>query len=134
MQIRAVHAETRITALRKLIRDYPLGVLTTAIPSKTYPFIQSSHIPWILDVKDESSETELGTLRGHVARGNPQSKAMIESLTLPDGTSKGSNTLEQEVLVLFTSPIHSYVTPKASRNAMFKSRRPTILTRSAVLH
>lgn len=114
MQIRAVHAETRISAIRKLIRDYPLGVLTTAIPSNSYPLIQSSHIPWVLDVKDESSDTELGILRGHVARGNPQFKAMLESLASPDRKDAGSNTLEQEVLVLFTSPIHSYVTPKVT--------------------
>ncbi|KAI0132435.1 transcriptional regulator PAI 2-type [Xylariales sp. AK1849] len=113
MQIRAVHAETRIPALRKVIRDFPLGVLTTAISSATYPFIQSSHIPWILDVNDESSETALGCLRGHVARGNPQSKAMVDSLTSPDHQiSTSKSVLEQEVLVLFTSPVHSYVTPK----------------------
>lgn len=112
MQIRAVHAEMRIAALRKLIRDYPLGLLTTAIPSTTYPVIQSSHIPWILDVEDESSETALGSLRGHIARGNPQFKAMLSLLTSSDGGAPGSNTLEEEVLVVFTSPIHSYVTPK----------------------
>ncbi|KAM0810370.1 hypothetical protein AB5N19_10719 [Seiridium cardinale] len=112
MQIRAIHAETRIPALRKLIRDHPLGVLTTAIPSTTYPLIQSSHIPWILDVQNESSDSELGVLRGHVARGNPQSKAMTESLAARGRKESRSNVLEQEVLVLFTSPVHSYVTPK----------------------
>ncbi|KAH8681076.1 transcriptional regulator PAI 2-type [Xylariales sp. PMI_506] len=113
MQIRAVYAETRIPSLRKLIRDFPLGVLTTAIPSTSQPLIQSSHIPWILDVKEEASATELGTLRGHLARGNPQSKAMIESLGFPQRAKDLlAAELEQEVLVLFTSPVHSYVTPK----------------------
>ncbi|KAK6079638.1 Uncharacterized protein SCUP515_03894 [Seiridium cupressi] len=112
MQIRAVHAETHLPVLRNLIRDYPLGVLTTAIPSTTYPLIQSS-LPWILDVQNEPrSDSELGVLRGHVARGNPQSKAMIESLAAPDRKESRSDVLEQEVLVLFTSPVHSYVTPK----------------------
>ncbi|KAI1854082.1 hypothetical protein JX266_001223 [Neoarthrinium moseri] len=112
MQIRAVHAETRISALRDLIRDHPLGILTTAIPSDKYALIQSSHIPWVLDVQDESSESQLGCLRGHVAKGNPQSKAMIDSLVSPERKFDAPNTLEQEVLVLFTNPVHSYVTPK----------------------
>ncbi|KAK6218740.1 hypothetical protein LQW54_002664 [Pestalotiopsis sp. IQ-011] len=112
MQITKAHAETRISELRQLIRDYPLGVLTTAIPSAEHATIQSSHIPWILDVEDESSETELGVLRGHVARANPQSKAMIESLSAPDRKETEVNKLEQEVLVLFTSSVHSYLTPK----------------------
>jgi transcriptional regulator len=110
MYLRAVHAETSIATLRQLIRSNPLGVLTTAIPSKRYPTILSSHIPWILDVEDESSETELGTLRGHLARANPQSKTMIDSL---EGASRPSGScLEEEVLVLFTASTHHYITPK----------------------
>jgi transcriptional regulator len=70
----------------------------------------SSHIPWILDVEDESSETELGTLRGHLARANPQSKTMIDFLEA-DSKSSGS-VLEEEVLVLFTATQHHYITPK----------------------
>lgn len=110
MYLRAVHAETSIVNLRQFIRNNPLGVLTTAIPSKRYPIILSSHIPWVLDVEDESSETELGTLRGHLARANPQSKTMIDSL---EGASRPSGSfLEEEVLVLFTASTHHYVTPK----------------------
>lgn len=110
MYLRAVHAETSIATLRQLIRSNPLGVLTTAIPSKRYPTILSSHIPWILDVEDESSETELGTLRGHLARANPQSKTMIDNL---EGASRPSGSLlEEEVLVLFTANAHHYITPK----------------------
>ncbi|KAI1487845.1 negative transcriptional regulator [Biscogniauxia mediterranea] len=107
MYIRSVHAERSIPILRQLIRDYPLGILTTAIPSTTYPFIQSSHIPFILHLDDESSETELGRLRGHMARANPQSKAIIDACE-----ASKTNVLEQEVLVLFTSPVQHYVTPK----------------------
>lgn len=110
MYLRAVHTETSIATLRHLIRSNPLGVLTTAVPSKRFPFILSSHIPWILDVEDESSETDLGTLRGHLARANPQSKTMIENLEA-DSKSNGS-FLEDEVLVLFTATAHHYVTPK----------------------
>ncbi|KAI5918117.1 negative transcriptional regulator [Camillea tinctor] len=107
MYIRGVHAERSIPVLRQLIRDYPLGILTTAIPSTTYPFIQSSHIPFTLHLDDESSETELGRLRGHMARANPQSKAIIDACKASE-----TNVLEQEVLVLFTSPVQHYVTPK----------------------
>ncbi|KAI1412028.1 putative FMN-binding domain-containing protein [Hypoxylon sp. FL1857] len=110
MYLRGVHADATIPMLRQLIRNNPLGILTTAIASPTYPLIQSSHIPFVLDVNDENSETELGILRGHVARQNPQSKAMVESL---EARSQASGSfLEQEVLVLFNSPVHHYVTPK----------------------
>jgi transcriptional regulator len=112
MHINPIHAETRIRALRKLIRDCPLGVLTTAILSAAHPLILSSHIPWVLDVQDEGSETELGRLRGHLARANPQSKVMIASLTCPDSKSNGTNVLEQEVSILFTHPMNGYITPK----------------------
>ncbi|KAK1727772.1 transcriptional regulator PAI 2-type [Colletotrichum acutatum] len=109
MFIPAPHAETRISALRQLIRDYPLGVLTTAIPSGAHPLILASHIPFVLDVDDETSDEELGRLRGHLARQNPQSKAMIEAV---QSTGTESTTLDQEVLVLFTAAPHHYVTPK----------------------
>ncbi|OTA55870.1 hypothetical protein K449DRAFT_357011 [Hypoxylon sp. EC38] len=110
MYLRGVHADATIPMLRQLIRKHPLGILTTAITSSTYPLIQSSHIPFVLDVEDETSETELGILRGHVARQNPQSKAMIDSLEARSQVSP--SILEQEVLVLFNSPVQHYVTPK----------------------
>ncbi|SPO02614.1 probable transcriptional regulator [Cephalotrichum gorgonifer] len=109
MYIRADHAEAEIRVLRHIIRENPLGMLTTGIRSTTYPFLQSSHIPFVLDVHDESSETELGCLRGHLARANPQSKAFIETLT---SEPQPGNTLEDEVLVIFTVGAHHYVTPK----------------------
>ena len=109
MYIRAAHAEGDLRVLRKLIQDNPLGLLTTGIPSTKYPFLQTSHIPFVLDVQDESSETELGRLRGHLARQNPHSKAMIDALT---ANPSPDNYLPQEVLVLFNVPAHHYVTPK----------------------
>jgi transcriptional regulator len=113
MYIRTTHAEGSIRVLRQLIRENPLGILTTGIASAKYPFLQSSHIPFVLDVEDETSETELGTLRGHMARANPQSKAMMDILSAPDRPPTAeASVLEQEVLVLFTSPTHHYVTPK----------------------
>ncbi|RKL32129.1 hypothetical protein BFJ72_g10709 [Fusarium proliferatum] len=109
MYIRAAHAEADLRVLRRLIHENPLGMLTTGIKSQTHSFLQSSHIPFLLDVKDESSETELGRLRGHLARQNPQSKAMIEHCT---SNPSLKNYLEDEVLVIFTKPAHHYVTPK----------------------
>ncbi|OAA33187.1 FMN-binding split barrel [Moelleriella libera RCEF 2490] len=107
MYLRQVHAESSIPALRALIRANPLGVLTTAIPSTTQPLIQATHIPWILDVQDEASDTELGILRGHLARQNPQSKTVIEA-----ASKTSSNVLEEDVMVLFTATAAHYVTPK----------------------
>lgn len=109
MYIRAVHAETDLRVLRQLIYQNPLGLLTTGIQSASYPFLQTSHIPFVLDVQDESSETELGCLRGHLARQNPHSKAISESLIK---NPQLNNFLEHEVLVLFNNPAHHYVTPK----------------------
>ncbi|OJJ34438.1 hypothetical protein ASPWEDRAFT_42441 [Aspergillus wentii DTO 134E9] len=113
MYLNASHAETHLPTLRQFIKDNALGTITTGIQSSSYPFLQSSHIPWIIDVADDSSETELGTLRGHIARQNPQAKAMIESANSirPEGSS-GAIQLKDEVLVLFTGPVHHYVTPK----------------------
>ncbi|CAI6341904.1 unnamed protein product [Periconia digitata] len=96
------------TILRKLIRSTTLGVITTAIPSPTHPLILSSHLPWILDVDDEQSETELGSLRAHIARQNPQTQTMISA---PQAAGNTSNVLEQEVLVLFTASHDHYITP-----------------------
>jgi transcriptional regulator len=109
MYIKGPHAEPELPVLRKLIRENPLGLLTTAISSPNFPFLQTSHIPFVLDIEDESSETELGKLRGHLARVNPQSKAMIESLT---ENPQLNNVIEQDVIVVFNSPIQHYVTPK----------------------
>ncbi|CAK7200112.1 hypothetical protein SEUCBS139899_002801 [Sporothrix eucalyptigena] len=102
------HAETSLVALRKLIRANPLGQLTTAISVEGYPLIQSSHIPFVLEVDDEASETENGRLLGHMAKANPQIKAMHASV----GSQPGVFPIEQEVLVVFTSDVQSYVTPK----------------------
>lgn len=111
MYVRGVHAETSIPVLQQLIRSNPLGILTTAIRSKEFPTIQSSHIPWVLDLGAEGGENELGVLRGHLARVNPQSKAMIQELQNRLGSNE-AGYLEEEVLVLFTTPVQHYVTPK----------------------
>ncbi|CAI6096054.1 hypothetical protein V2G26_007830 [Clonostachys chloroleuca] len=108
MYIRAAHAETSIQVLRQLVRDNPLGFLTTAIQSDEHAFLQTSHIPFVLDVDDESSDASKSRLRGHLARQNPHSKAMIEELSRGAGSG---GVLERDVLVIFTAQ-HHYVTPK----------------------
>lgn len=114
MYLRADHAEPSIKALFELIRANPLGVLTTAISSTSYPFIQSSHIPWVLDqFSDDPDAPVKGKLRGHLAKQNPQSQAMIGSVTgASNSRSTGVSQLQQDVMILFTGPCHHYVTPK----------------------
>lgn len=103
------HVETDLRVIRQLIRDNPLALFTTAIDSPDHPFMQSSHIPIVLDIEDEESLTEKGRIRFHIARLNPQSKAMIEELTASGAGSGG--VLERDVLLIFTST-HHYITPK----------------------
>jgi len=114
MHLRPGHAEARIPVLQQFIRENPLGILTTAIKSPTYPFLQSSHIPFLLDVPENSSEDSPGILRGHVAKQNPQAKALIDALTTTKSETDDAEALElpDEVLVLFNGPHHHYVTPK----------------------
>ncbi|KIW27514.1 uncharacterized protein PV07_07247 [Cladophialophora immunda] len=125
MYLRAVHAELHTPALRQFIRENPLGLLITSLSSPNFPTIQCTHIPWVLDVEDDSSETELGRLRGHLARQNPHSKALIEAAqqhqqhqqqqsTSDKGTPppSGLQSLKEEVSVIFNGPAHHYVTPK----------------------
>lgn len=110
-----MHAEKHLPTLRALIRANPLGIFTTAIDSPNFPFLQSSHIPWILDVQDEDSETELGVLRGHMARANPQAKSLIEHLSTGNSSTPSTTSprkLERDVMVLFNGPAHHYMTPK----------------------
>ncbi|KAL4806652.1 hypothetical protein BDV18DRAFT_137948 [Aspergillus unguis] len=114
MYLRAVHAEGSIAVLQQLIRDNPLGIFTTAIKSPSYPLLQSSHIPFVLDVPEPGSDGVLsnGVLRGHVAKQNPQAKALMEALAEQQAQGNTSLELQDEVLVLFSASHHHYVTPK----------------------
>ncbi|OGE57160.1 hypothetical protein PENARI_c002G02429 [Penicillium arizonense] len=108
MYLRAVHAEPSIKVLFDFIKENPLGILTTAIPSPSYPFLQSSHIPWVLDtISDDPDASVKGRLRGHMARQNPQAKAIIEA-----ASTSSTRKIQQDVMILFTGPHHHYVTPK----------------------
>ncbi|KAJ5608326.1 FMN-binding split barrel-like protein [Penicillium hordei] len=147
MHLRPDHAVRDLPTLHAFIKQHPLGVLTTSLPLKNHPTLQCSHIPWVLDsetaLEDEPSTKakiadgntpasplpSLGVLRGHIARQNPQSKAIVESasehstktIRIPGAfpitsseeepmTSTG-HTLPGEVLIVFTSPVDHYITP-----------------------
>lgn len=118
MYLRAVHAEDSIPFLRDFITKNPLGILTTAIPSRgeeqKCPLIQSSHIPWVMDLPSSLDDDILPILRGHIARQNPQAKAIADearALGSPAQVTRGY-VLKDEVLILFNGPAHHYVTPK----------------------
>ncbi|KAG7088811.1 hypothetical protein E1B28_012771 [Marasmius oreades] len=125
MYLPDVYTEKDIPALRNFIRSNSLGIFTTAIESSKHPFIQSSHLPFVLDVEDENSPTELGVLRGHMARANPQSKALIDHInSVANDEVEGGDSprkLERDVLVLFNHPIQHYVTPKFYRETKPKT-------------
>ncbi|KKY21140.1 putative negative transcriptional regulator [Phaeomoniella chlamydospora] len=106
MHIPPYNAELRPAVLREFINENPLGILTTAIRTKSFPLLQSSHIPWLID-HHSSDDSELGTLRGHIAKQNPQGQAIIQDLT-----NRGEQHLEDDVLILFQGPVQHYVTPK----------------------
>lgn len=127
MYTRPPHAEKDLVILRRLIAENPLGSLTTAIESPTYPFLQLSFVPFLFDAPEEGGsrgngdgdddcapDANLGQLRCHLARQNTQSKAIIEALQAqqqqqPDANS--GNILAKEVMVVF-QPVQGYVTPK----------------------
>jgi transcriptional regulator len=120
MYLRPVHTDLHLPTLYKFIQTNPLGILTTAIQSSNFPLIQSSHIPWVLDIpsspvsQGDSNTTNVGRLRGHIARANPQCKAFLEAAARSPNIKPGSKNgiIQEEVMVLFNGPVHHYVTPK----------------------
>lgn len=108
MYLRGVHAESDIRVLRRFIRENPLGILISSLPSPNFSTLQFSHIPWLIDVGDEESD-ELGTLLGHMSRLNPHAQALSEASKI---TGESNGALEHDVAVVFTLPIQEYVPPK----------------------
>jgi transcriptional regulator len=80
-------AETDVTAMHQLIRDFPLGTLVTLGAAG----LTANHIPFVLDTR----AGEQGRLLGHVARNNP-----VWYDHDPD----------QDALVVFQS-MQAYITP-----------------------
>ena len=79
--------ETRIEVLHALIRTYPLGTLVTS----TSAGLNANHIPFEVDPEGGPA----GTLRGHVARGNPVWR---------------DASLDSEALIIFQGP-NTYISP-----------------------
>ncbi|GKZ23608.1 hypothetical protein AbraIFM66951_009882 [Aspergillus brasiliensis] len=114
MYMKEIYTDSTPETLHTFIQQNPLGVLTTAIPSPTHPLLQSTHIPWVLDIPPTTTDSNNKVkLRGHIARSNPQCAAILDSVaTEPESQSTSQGTiLPTEVLLLFTSPYHSYITP-----------------------
>lgn len=125
MHLRPDHAVRDLATLHAFIRAHPLGVITTSLPSDNFPTLQCSHIPWVLDSEETTQSNSnsnpskgeennhdtpsLGVLRGHIARANPQTKALLEAIA-SDPSTTGS-ILPEEVLIIFTSPTDHYITP-----------------------
>ncbi|KAJ5095250.1 hypothetical protein N7532_007541 [Penicillium argentinense] len=132
MHLRPDHAVHDLPTLHAFIRQHPLGLLTTSLPSTDFPTLQCTHIPWVLDPPEgfadadlnsnSNSKPEKGKLRGHIARTNPHTRAMVQAVT-GTGRDAGSDfvtadasgtqglTLPGEVLIVFTSPIDHYISP-----------------------
>lgn len=131
MHLAPSHAVLDVPTLHAFIKQHPLGLITTSLPSEDYPTLQSSHIPWVLDSEtsappetDESKSSEsLGVLRGHIALKNPQGAAMVEAFSNnqtpcipgafptdePRATEDTDHILPGEVLIVFTSPVDHYI-------------------------
>lgn len=79
--------ETRVEVLHRLIREHPLGTLVT-LGSEG---LNADHVPFEV----EAAPAPFGTLRGHVARGNPVWRDFSKDL---------------EALLVFQGP-QAYITP-----------------------
>lgn len=131
MHLAPSHAVLDLPTLHAFIKQHPLGLITTSLPSEDYPTLQSSHIPWVLDSETSAppendeikSPPSLGVLRGHIYSKNPQGAAMVEAsktyqtpctpgafptddTTFPEDNS---HILPGEVLIVFTSPVNHYI-------------------------
>lgn len=109
------------SAVESFLSAHPLGLLTTCIPLSNQSTLQASHVPFhfirptteprgantssagqsVCGTWNSSSSIDLGVLQCHLARSNPQAKALL-SLTEPT-----------EVLIVFSSPSNQkgYISP-----------------------
>ena len=114
------HAEHHIPTIVQFLRKNTLGLLITGTSSATHPTLQASHIPWVIDPPTASEDAQgFPRLRGHLARQNPQAKAIIEAVANHNDASS-SQQLKDEILIMFQSPVHHYITPK-----FYTSTKPT---------
>ncbi|KAJ5780371.1 hypothetical protein N7457_005531 [Penicillium paradoxum] len=108
MFFQSAHAETDTEALLQFIRQNPLGVLITGLNSSQQDFLQCTHAPFVLDLPGENGKTD-AHLRAHIAKQNPQVKAMMEAV---NDNPPNVLELDKDVLVLFNGKHDHYVTPK----------------------
>jgi transcriptional regulator len=126
--------ETRVPVLHEAIRRTAIGTLVTLGAEG----LEASHVPMLIDPEP----TPFGTLRGHIARGNPQWKrydGKMEALATFLGpnlyvTPSWYETKRQTGKVVPTwnyVAVHAYGTPR-----FFDDREPLldIVTRLTVLH
>ncbi|KAJ5105480.1 transcriptional regulator [Penicillium alfredii] len=109
MFLPSVHAETDQGVLLQFISENPLGILITGIESAQQDFLQCTHIPWVIDLPNETNTAEPPRLRAHIAKQNPQVKAMMDQV---DNKPPNVLELDDDVLVLFNAKHNHYVTPK----------------------
>ncbi|KAF4549838.1 Hypothetical protein D9617_20g028940 [Elsinoe fawcettii] len=110
MHIPSYNSETDPTKLAEFIRANALGLLITDVESQEHPLLQASHLPWVLKVGDDETDTSKWRLQGHLARANPQTRAIVESVTQSDAP-EGVHILSKDILIIFNGLDH-YVTPK----------------------
>lgn len=87
MYVPPAFRETDLQTIQALITSHSFGILVTS--THRAPF--ATHLPFLLD----AGRGDYGTLRGHVARANPQWQGFTEA---------------QEALVIFQGP-HAYISP-----------------------
>jgi transcriptional regulator len=88
MYIPAAFRETRLEVLHALIRDHSFALLISHVDGQLF----ATHLPLLLDVTRGPN----GTLRGHMARANPQWRSFDRG--------------QQEALAIFQGP-HAYISP-----------------------
>ncbi|SNX81535.1 related to transcriptional regulator [Melanopsichium pennsylvanicum] len=125
------------TEVERFLEALPLGLLTTAIPLAGQPTIQASHLPLLFTPPSRAPATvaevsqtpisststsfsgtwnsnpnsstnfDLGILRCHLSRGNPQAKALLSQ-------AEQTCTENEEVLAVFSDPtnIAGYISPQ----------------------
>ncbi|SPO20790.1 related to transcriptional regulator [Ustilago trichophora] len=122
------------------IRSNPLGLLTTSIPLSGQSTIQASHLPFLFTSPVETpccsselsntlknsvggiwNQGDLGLLRCHLSRSNPQAKALLSRFN-HQGNRNDAKIEKEEVLVIFSDPNNQfgYISPQ-----WYKSTKPS---------
>lgn len=107
MHLPAGHAEYNPEVLRSFVETHPLGMIITHLPppddKPDIAPLQASHIPFTI----QGTPDKL-VLRAHLARQNPQAKALAAAADRIKSNEVGV-TLPEDALVMFTAPAHSHI-------------------------